>query len=438
VVNSREDEIRTARAELDQRGVPFSEENFLRCVRVGNIDVVNLYLRAGISPDATPDGESALAASANQGHKEIAQALINAGAKPLGFFDGLKTGVPKKDLWEKLVSLSGVFTLSSSLVIAGVGWFFTSSYNNRQLQLAAAQATRDQESKAYQNRLVELQAVENMIPLLTKDESSKQGALIAISVLASPEIATRMAKLYGGQGSINALTTLATSGTATSGAVSALTSLAANENVGKSGPAHVALGEVLAGKKSAIVTLEAKALESPHEGFCNGFIVDSNRGWIVTAGYCVGNTRPEDFSIRLNDGTAASVSRIVLSHDKLLAFLKIEGARTEFKLRSSPLLQGDTLSQVQYDFHVGSLVVNIGPILQSGLMMFVEKGNAIQAVGLIVSLHGEPNAQLGAAGSPLLDSEGNAACMTYQSASTNRSDEQCVASSVIAEAMKTL
>jgi len=107
---------------LDQRGIPFSEDNFLRYIRAGNVEMVDLYLRAGISPDATPDGESALAASANQGHKEIARALINAGAKPLGLLDGLKTGVSKKDLWEKLVSLSGVFTLSSSLVIAGVGW----------------------------------------------------------------------------------------------------------------------------------------------------------------------------------------------------------------------------------------------------------------------------------------------------------------------------
>jgi len=423
---------------LDQRGIPFSEDNFLRYIRVGNVEMVDLYLRAGISPDATPDGESALAASANQGHKEIARALINAGAKPLGLLDGLKMGVPKKDLWEKLVSLSGVFTLFSTLVIAGVGWFFTSSYNNRQLQLAAAQATRDQESKAYQNRLVELQAVENMIPLLTKDESSKQGALIAISVLASPEIATRMAKLYGGQGSINVLTTLATSGTATSGAVSALTSIAATENVGKSGPAHIALGKVLAGKESAIVTLEAKAFGSPRAGFCNGFVVDSARGWIVTAGYCVENSRPEDFSVRLRDGRTTSVSRIVLNNDKLLAFLKIEGAQTEFKLRLSPLLQGDTLSQVEWDFRINSLLVNVGPILQSGLMIFNAKGNAIQAAGLIVTLPGEPNTQLGAAGSPLLDSEGNAACMTYQSASTNRSDEQCVASSVIADAMKML
>ena len=162
---------------LDQRGIPFSEDNFLRYIRVGNVEMVDLYLRAGISPDAIPDGESALAASANQGHKEIARALINAGAKPLGLLDGLKTSVPKKDLWEKLVSLSGVFTLFSSLVIAGVGWFFTSSYNNRQLHLAAAQATRDQESKAYQNRLVELQAVQNIIPILTKDESSKARSL---------------------------------------------------------------------------------------------------------------------------------------------------------------------------------------------------------------------------------------------------------------------
>ena len=69
-----------AKLELARRGIPYAEEHFLRHIRSGNCNVVTLYLRAGISPDATLDGESALAVSANHGHKPISKLLLDAGA----------------------------------------------------------------------------------------------------------------------------------------------------------------------------------------------------------------------------------------------------------------------------------------------------------------------------------------------------------------------
>ena len=200
------DEMAEARETLSGRGLPFSEEQFLRHVRSGNLEIVRLYLRAGISPDARLDGETALAASANSGDFDVTRLLLDCGAAPIGLTDGLKTNQKQRDSWEKLSSLAGVFTFVSSLVVASIGWYFTSSYNGRQLELNSIQAARDQQNKDYQNRLAEMQTVEKMIPHLTKDEASKRAALIAIGALATPKLAAQMAEAYGGQGSIDALT----------------------------------------------------------------------------------------------------------------------------------------------------------------------------------------------------------------------------------------
>src|SRR6266446_7830296 len=99
-----------AREELDRRGIAFSEEQFLRQVRSGNKEVVQLFLSAGVSPSAALDGEAALTVAARAGHKDIAQALLKAGTDPFPLVDSLQTKQKAKDFWEKLTSLSGVFT----------------------------------------------------------------------------------------------------------------------------------------------------------------------------------------------------------------------------------------------------------------------------------------------------------------------------------------
>src|SRR5207247_1525709 len=133
-----------------------------------------------------------------------------------------------KDPWEKLSSISGVFTFISSLMIAALGWYFTNQYNQRQFEEGKRQAERELASKDYQNRLAEMQTVEKMIPHLAKDETSRQAALVAISVLASPSVATRIAEVYGGQASVSALTKIAAAGNPkeSGAAVSALTTIA--------------------------------------------------------------------------------------------------------------------------------------------------------------------------------------------------------------------
>lgn len=94
----------------------------------------------------------------------------------------------KKDFWDVLSSLSGVFTFLSSLVIAGLGVYFTDQYRRQDVRIAQAQA------------------IEKFLPLLSNnDESLKRSALLTVSALQDKEFATRLASSYASNGTIDAL-----------------------------------------------------------------------------------------------------------------------------------------------------------------------------------------------------------------------------------------
>jgi len=425
-----------ARQDLAARGLPFSEEHFLRHVRSGNSATVSLYLTAGVSPNTRLDGETALAASVNAGHFGVARVLLASGADPSGLVEVLEKRRKGKDAWERLSSLTGVFTFVGSLVIAGVGWYFTNAYNSRQLELAAAQSLRAQQNVEYQNRLAEMQTVERMIPHLTKDESSKRAALIAIGALATPKLAVQMAEAYGGEGSIDALAQLATAkATPVAPAVAALTNLAKVEQ-GDAKPAHDALARVLAGKEKAIVKLRMGGRTA-----CNAFVVDGNRGWIATPRYCIQDGDASSLSIQFEDSSPVPVRSVVLSQDGHIALLKTDKVGVpEIRLSKLTLNSGSTVTQLAVDLARDQMSVSFGRVVEVGPMEFAtfiggQSGKA-RAPGLKVKLSAEGDAPAGAGGSPLLDSEGNAACMTFQGTADRL--EQCISVAAISEAIKSL
>jgi hypothetical protein len=102
-----------------------------------------------------------------------------------------KSRPKRKDMWDKLAALSGVFTLFSSLVIAAVGGFFTLTF------------------KATEERVSELTVIEKMIPHLGKNDRETQAALALMATLSRPDVAAEMAKLYGGKESIESMKRLA-------------------------------------------------------------------------------------------------------------------------------------------------------------------------------------------------------------------------------------
>lgn len=91
----------------------------------------------------------------------------------------------RKDKWDVLSSLSGPFTICSSIIIAFAGIYFTNTYKGQEV------------------RITEAQTVEKFLPSLNNAESRK-GALLAVYGLQDLELAARLAASYAAPDNIEA------------------------------------------------------------------------------------------------------------------------------------------------------------------------------------------------------------------------------------------
>jgi hypothetical protein len=106
-----------------------------------------------------------------------------------------KNANAKKDMWDRVPAIS---TFVSGVIIAAIGLYFTHSYNSRQ-----------NDARAYEARVQEMQTVEKFIPhLIGTDEAAKKGAIIAVATLGSPQLASRLGALYASPGTIDAIEVL--------------------------------------------------------------------------------------------------------------------------------------------------------------------------------------------------------------------------------------
>jgi hypothetical protein len=108
----------------------------------------------------------------------------------------------KKDFWDKFSSIS---TFLSGVIVALVGLYFTTGYN-------AQQSRRDEILKAEQLKISQVELMQKFIPQLNGTEKEKKLALIALSALGNPELATKLATLDQSEGSRAALESLVQSG----------------------------------------------------------------------------------------------------------------------------------------------------------------------------------------------------------------------------------
>jgi uncharacterized protein len=107
-----------------------------------------------------------------------------------------------KDRWDKFSALS---TFVSSVLIAAIGLWFTTSYTRQQ-------GKKDEDAKAQQNQISKVQVIAQLMPFLTGSEQNKQYALVAISALGDTSLAARIASLTPTQGSATALRSISESG----------------------------------------------------------------------------------------------------------------------------------------------------------------------------------------------------------------------------------
>lgn len=70
-----------ARRDLEQKGISFTEEAFLERVNHGELDIVKLFLAAGMNPDARDqNGDTALMIAIAASGEPVAEALLRGGA----------------------------------------------------------------------------------------------------------------------------------------------------------------------------------------------------------------------------------------------------------------------------------------------------------------------------------------------------------------------
>jgi ankyrin repeat protein len=178
-VESQDSVQARARATLQNSGIPFSDESFLRYAQSGDARIIGLFLEAGININSkNPKGETALVLASREGHSTLAESLLRAGANPIPLIMALKPQKgDKKDFLQALFQLSGVF-----LTLLGV--VFAHIYNKRT------------------KKLNELETIEKMLPHMGEDKQQRQAAsLVAIAHLATPELAARFVTVYPGLGS---------------------------------------------------------------------------------------------------------------------------------------------------------------------------------------------------------------------------------------------
>lgn len=97
----------------------------------------------------------------------------------------------RKDIWDVVSSLSGVFTFLSSIVIAALGVYFTNSYRKQDVHIAEAQT------------------IEKFLPALNSPKpETTRGALLAIYALQNNELAARLASSYISSANLDACETI--------------------------------------------------------------------------------------------------------------------------------------------------------------------------------------------------------------------------------------
>ena len=321
--------IDRARQRLSDLAIAVSEENFFKFIERGDREVVELFLDLGADPNTCGPGQkAAVVVAVEAGHKDLARLLLARGASPEPLFSKSSS---TKDKWDKLTASSGVLTFISSILIAAVGGYFTYAYNQRQIDLNHTQAAHDADAKEQANKVLELDAVQKMIPNLTSDKEEAKGiALIALQNLAHQKLSNDVAILIKGKGSVQYLQQAAASNNpdAKRLAVQALSAIATSGTSADAQLASQALSTVFQNAGASVVrVIETKDGE---EVIHTGTII-SGDGYILTTD---ADTKSSQSIAVISRSNTRFAARIVSSDPQIgLVILKVDATG----LRALPL-----------------------------------------------------------------------------------------------------
>ena len=297
-----------------------------------------------------------------------------------------------KDFWDKFSSLS---TFLSSVLIAGIGLYFTNTYNERQSQ-------RDLDWKKEQNRIAEIQTVEKFIPHLTGSEESKKVAILTISSLGNTELATQIAQLYGTQGTVSALTSIATKGSVEDRRI-----------------ANKALANIFAKYQSAVVQLSSKGCKA------SGILVSKN-GFILTADYVC----QEKGKLEVTTGDRKTYQATLQKVDKTLglAVFKIDESSSSFPF----LTFAERPAALQEE------VIAIGTTPKE---LIVPTAGVVSKIDTrFVTVVFDSSEMGGSGGGPVMNIDGQVIGIIYQGRvrTDSRSEQECIRSDTAASFLKSL
>jgi hypothetical protein len=381
-----------ARQKLESLKIAYSSDNFFKYVQSGDREVVELFLDAGLPPNLRDgDRQPAVLVATKSGRVDIARLLLNRGASPEPLLDRPPQG---KDKWDKILASSGLLNFISGILIAAVGGYFTYSYNQRQIDLNRTQSEHDASTKEQSNKVLELEAVQKLIPTLaSKDEKEKATALVAIQDLAHPQLAADLAVLFKGEGSVQYLKQAASSGDpdAKQTAVRALSTIVTSTTGADSQLASRALSDVFESTRASVVRIEVVGRGGGITA-ASGVIVSSD-GYILTISYVVGES-------------ANSVSVLTTDSRKLPARVVNLGTGTDFALLRVESAGLTPVRLAKLPPAIGSTVIGIG--------FAFGRFNQSAYVGTVSSIdkdfiHFIASISLGTAGGPILTNTGEVA-----------------------------
>jgi hypothetical protein len=168
---------------------------------------------------------------------------------------------------------------------------------------------------------------------------------------------------------------------------------------------------------------------------CNGFVVEGTPALIATPAYCVQAAGRNRITVRGAGGGELPVRSTRMSPDGLVALIDV-GAHPLPPLRLSrrQIVRGDDLLQLAFDLmeKESELKVNLGDVTAVVQTTFfgADQEKKVPVTAYRVAL----DSPRGSAGGPLLDSEGNVACMTFQGTAGGRVEE-CLPASYIQAAL---
>lgn len=117
----------------------------------------------------------------------------------------------EKDIWDKMASFGPI----TSLLIAMVGGMFTFIYSSNQNQLKKEETKQQAILQQQQNKILEIQAIESLLPyLVSEDTSLQKAAIVSLGQFSELNFVTEIAVLFNSQGILSGLDYLMkTSGT---------------------------------------------------------------------------------------------------------------------------------------------------------------------------------------------------------------------------------